>query len=253
MRLHIGAGTKVNYNAYLRRAERFFREKCAYIYVRAIIASLILSALAGCAPVCAPSQTTLAAELMGKTVALVAGPRNETFCSGVWVSKSEILTANHCVDESDVGDVVRYATPEDISLEMGGLRSSHDARLVEGSEDLDLALLRDEEAPAHGVARLASGDILPGQRVFTMGHPGGAVWSFSSGDVAAIRLIEGRWYVQSTAPITPGSSGGGLYDEYGRLVGITRMYLMGSQSVNFFVHRDYLAAFLAIAHAGPRS
>jgi S1-C subfamily serine protease len=41
--------------------------------------------------------------------------------------------------------------------------------------------------------------------------------------------------LQTTAPISPGSSGGGLFDERGNLVGITTSSLRSAQSVNFAI------------------
>lgn len=39
--------------------------------------------------------------------------------------------------------------------------------------------------------------------------------------------------IQTTAAISPGSSGGGLFDAEGRLVGFTTLYIQGGQSLNF--------------------
>lgn len=48
-----------------------------------------------------------------------------------------------------------------------------------------------------------------------------------------------RNYIQTTAPISPGSSGGGLFDNRGNLVGITTLVLAGrerlNQSLNFAI------------------
>ena len=46
-------------------------------------------------------------------------------------------------------------------------------------------------------------------------------------------------YVQTSAPISPGSSGGGLFDARGNLVGITTLVFVGkehlNQSLNFAI------------------
>lgn len=41
--------------------------------------------------------------------------------------------------------------------------------------------------------------------------------------------------IQTTAPISPGSSGGGLFDAKGNLIAITAFFLKGSQNLNFAV------------------
>jgi S1-C subfamily serine protease len=48
--------------------------------------------------------------------------------------------------------------------------------------------------------------------------------------------------MQTTAPISPGSSGGGLFDSRGNLVGVTNLSLVGrqglNQSLNFAIPAD---------------
>jgi serine protease Do len=46
--------------------------------------------------------------------------------------------------------------------------------------------------------------------------------------------------VQTTAPISPGSSGGGLFDARGRLVGITALSGKESQNLNFAMPTDWI-------------
>ena len=42
-------------------------------------------------------------------------------------------------------------------------------------------------------------------------------------------------YVQTTAPISPGSSGGALVDSKGALVGITTFLLKDAENINFAI------------------
>jgi TonB family protein len=53
-------------------------------------------------------------------------------------------------------------------------------------------------------------------------------------------MIEGRRVIQTTAAISPGSSGGGLFDEEGRLIGITTFTLRESQNLNFAHPADWI-------------
>src|SRR5262252_2850297 len=65
--------------------------------------------------------------------------------------------------------------------------------------------------------------LVVGDEVFAIGTPRGLAQTLSSGLVSAIRDFgEGYRHIQTTSPISPGSSGGGLFDDHGRLVGITR-------------------------------
>ncbi len=64
-----------------------------------------------------------------------------------------------------------------------------------------------------------------GQNVFTLGYPSGfeieGGSTLSTGIISGLRKINNQNFIQTTAPITYGSSGGGLFDEYGNLFGIT--------------------------------
>ena len=58
-----------------------------------------------------------------------------------------------------------------------------------------------------------------GDKVYTIGSPKGLENTFSSGEISQYRTEQG--YIQITAPIDHGSSGGVLLNEYGEAIGIT--------------------------------
>lgn len=99
----------------------------------------------------------------------------------------------------------------------------------------DVAVLR---INAKGLVTLPLGDsdsLVSGQTVYTIGSPQGLDNTIANGIVSATnRVVEGQKYIQTTAPISPGSSGGALLDGYGRCVGITSGTLSG-QNLNFAV------------------
>ncbi len=201
------------------------------------------------------SHVAAAAELQSKTVALVAPTEDgvRAFCTGVWISNTTILTADHCVDDSRLGESVSYATRGDL-LDASGATlpkpSAHSSALYARDEDHDLALLRAFAPPLHTIATLNDEPIEAGQHVQVMGHPLGLLWSYSEGTIAAIRRLDldayadGSTWIQAAVPISPGNSGGGLYDADGHLIGITTATFTRGQNLNVFVHRVHIAAFL---------
>ncbi len=203
-----------------------------------------------------PNHIDAAASLVSKTVALV-GYRDgkvRAYCSGVWVSESLIVTANHCMRELLPGDTVDYVIRGDLyepgADDLRGHVEARSAVIAKLDPDHDLALLLALAAPPHGVALLSLETVQPGMHVHSMGHPLGLWFSFSSGDVAALRIdseIVGKptLMVQTTAPISPGNSGGGLYDEWGMLVGICHGSYTKGQGLNLFIHRMYVAELMA--------
>jgi len=118
---------------------------------------------------------------------------------------------------------------------------------------VDLALLECEAPPGVvAAARFASG---PGPRVgdalFAVGNPHGLGWTYTRGVLSAFttkRSEEGRSVavIQTQTPISPGSSGGGLYDESGALVGINTWTMSGSgaEGIHFAISAADLAALL---------
>jgi hypothetical protein len=74
-----------------------------------------------------------------------------------------------------------------------------------------------------------------GERVFTIGSPEGLERSLGEGLISGLREGYGSSYVQTTAPISHGSSGGGLFDKYGNLVGITTLSFTTGQQLNFAI------------------
>jgi S1-C subfamily serine protease len=62
-----------------------------------------------------------------------------------------------------------------------------------------------------------------------IGNPLSLESTVSNGIVSAIRTVEveGGKFLQITAPISPGSSGGPLFNMAGKVVGITSSHLVG--------------------------
>jgi S1-C subfamily serine protease len=74
-----------------------------------------------------------------------------------------------------------------------------------------------------------------GHTVFAIGAPQGLARSITEGIVSAIRTIDGMRLIQTSAPISEGSSGGGLFVSSGELAGITTFKVVGGESLNFAV------------------
>jgi hypothetical protein len=105
--------------------------------------------------------------------------------------------------------------------------------------EVDLAELK---AGFDKPVEIAPADSLEvGAPVFAIGSPRGMELSISSGIVSGFRVMgAGVKLIQTTASITHGSSGGGLFDEQGRLVGITKGGMPDSQNLNFAVSAQYI-------------
>lgn len=84
-----------------------------------------------------------------------------------------------------------------------------------------------------------------GEKVFAIGSPAGLEKTLTEGIVSALRSDDGVRLIQTTAPITYGSSGGALFDAQGQLIGITTKGVQAGGNFNFAIAIDEVQAFLA--------
>ena len=111
--------------------------------------------------------------------------------------------------------------------------------------DRDLAVIRVDGGgrqfpclPMRGAGAVTTGDV-----VYAIGSPLGLSNSISDGIVAnRSRLVPQAGspdpYIQVTAAISPGSSGGALINEYGEAIGITTATFAYGQNLNLAVPLD---------------
>lgn len=105
----------------------------------------------------------------------------------------------------------------------------------------DLAVLPWLGQAADGLP-LASGRGNRGDTVFAFGAPMGLEGSMSNGIISAHRRLDDVDYLQTTAPISQGSSGGPLVNEAGQVVGVITAFFHGGQNLNLAVPASVLAA-----------
>ena len=113
-----------------------------------------------------------------------------------------------------------------------------------GDEKKDICLVGTTHKlrPITALRRYA--ELRVGEKVYALGSPISMENTFSDGIVSGLRTMEGTKYVQTSAPISNGSSGGGLFDEDGRLIGVTTLGLQGGENLNFAVAIDEAIAVI---------
>lgn len=103
---------------------------------------------------------------------------------------------------------------------------------VRVDREQDLAIIR--VADCGKPLPLASSLPEIGEAVFAIGNPHSLNYSLSTGVISGLRM-EGMRLLQTTAAISPGSSGGPLINMDGAVVGITTFYLAEGQNLNFAI------------------
>jgi serine protease Do len=114
-------------------------------------------------------------------------------------------------------------------------KESHNAKLQHADVERDLCQLTVAGLGAPAVPVGDSDKMTVGQHVYALGNPKGLELTLSDGLVSALRKDDkgNLILIQTTAPISQGSSGGGLFDESGRLIGITSLLAREGQNLNF--------------------
>lgn len=108
---------------------------------------------------------------------------------------------------------------------------------VEGIYDYDaardLALLK---IAGTGFPYLTAGNtstVVGGATVYAIGSPLGLSNTITQGIISNVdRVIDGQSYIQTSAAISSGSSGGALLNKYGQVIGVTSGTLTSSSSTN---------------------
>ncbi len=97
----------------------------------------------------------------------------------------------------------------------------------------DVCSIRVTGLKASPVLLAKSSQIEIGTTVYAIGSPMAVGLTFSNGIVSSLRETSGGHYIQFTAPISPGSSGGGLFNEEAQLIGIPTYFITQGQLLNF--------------------
>jgi|BioPla2DNA2_1021312.scaffolds.fasta_scaffold32190_2 hypothetical protein len=110
----------------------------------------------------------------------------------------------------------------------------------------DIAIIQLEQNQKYTTVEIGDDkSIKVGDKAFTIGSPRGLSGTVADGIISAIRDNDdlGR-VIQTTAPISPGSSGGALTDKNGKLIGITKSSFVDSQNINFAVPISLFVQYL---------
>jgi serine protease Do len=151
------------------------------------------------------------------------------FGSGVAVASSKVVTNVHVIDEGDSWRVTQHD-------------KAWAAKVKYADREHDLCELEVEGPHARGIPVRESSTLEVGERVFAIGTPVGLEVTLSDGLISGIRDFDHSRVIQTTAAISKGSSGGGLFDSSGRLLGITTFFVKEGQNLNFALPAELVAS-----------
>ena len=171
-------------------------------------------------------------------------------------NKGEIITNWHVVGNAKKLHIwLMPDDPEKMDERLLMYEPSFIGTVINQNKRKDLALVKVEGLPKNiKIIRFGkTSDIPVGSTVYSIGHPSGEAWTFSSGMVTQIRPNY-KWdyensshkanVIQHEVPTNPGNSGGPLLDENGLMVGVNSFVRIDTQLINFSVAIEEVEAFL---------
>lgn len=176
----------------------------------------------------APSAIELASYLESKAVIVNvfnASGRKTGNGSGFFINDNGLIITNE--------HVIRDASRVSIQMNNGTL---YDVTVLLTDERRDFALLK---APIENNDYVTLGNsyyVRTGETIYTYGSPLGISNTMTTGLVSKnLSIVNRKEYIQVSAPISPGSSGGMLVNEFGQVIGITTSILINGQNMNLSI------------------
>jgi putative serine protease PepD len=171
----------------------------------------------------AATQHELNAQPTPAKVAKLAAPSVFTVYAGEWLGsafvirssgrRADLLTNYHVVSEE-------YRSGNtSVEIRRGGI--TLDGQIVDVSEADDLAVIRVDHALPSLKLLKHRADV--GDPVLVLGSPNGLGGTVTGGIVSSYRSIEEADYLQFSAPISPGNSGGPVLNAGGAVIGVAVM------------------------------
>ncbi len=193
--------------------------------------------LAGAARALTPAEI---AERAKPSVVLIRTPSG--LGTGFVVSKDGRIATNlHVIGAAQEATVVLADKREFKDVEVMAVDDKHDLIVLRiGAKNLQPLRLGD------------SSKVKVGERVVAIGNPLGLDYTVSDGLVSAVREMSNELTVlQISAPISPGSSGGPLFNDRGEVIGISTLVATEGQNLNFGMPVNQLKPMLASGKATP--
>jgi serine protease Do len=168
---------------------------------------------------------------------------NRAVGSGFVVSNGNlILTNSHVIDGHDErgNKVIVMSVVCDKNGKVSTATIYANVTVLCDDPEKDMALLRVEDVTFKSL-HLSDEEPETGERVVVIGNPTPAestilINTLSEGIISsAARDIQGHTFIQTTASVNPGNSGGPLFNMKGEVIGMITLKAMGSENIGFAI------------------
>jgi serine protease Do len=139
--------------------------------------------------------------------------------------------------------VIRGAS--EATVELGNGKKYDAVEVLAIDEANDLAILRIDATKLKPLPLGDSSKVKPGEHIVAIGHPLGLGTTVSDGLVSGVHEMDSKQsLVQISAPISPGSSGGPVFNDRGEVIGVSTLMVTAGQNLNFAMPVNALKAML---------
>ncbi|MBE7060071.1 MAG: trypsin-like serine protease [Ruminococcaceae bacterium] len=162
--------------------------------------------------------------------------------SGFFISSNGVAVTNYHVIEDTSSATITTTDGNKYNVDS----------IIAYDKDLDVAIIRVNQNTVNGsnfsnfqsVNMANSDDIQAGQTIYAIGSPLGLQNTISNGIISNVsQKLGDEIFIQITAPISHGSSGGALVNELGEVIGITSAGIVEAQNIGFAIPINMIKLF----------
>lgn len=160
--------------------------------------------------------------------------------------EEQYLGAGFIVDRQGIGvtnyHVIQAAKEIQVKLKSGQAYPVTDVIYADVNKDLFIFKIG-----TGNLAEVRLGDsqsLQIGETVYCIGNPLGLEYSFSNGLLGGRRQFNNLEYLQFTAPVSPGNSGGPLINSRGEVIGVVTFLMEEGQNLNFALGINEIKPFI---------
>ena len=175
----------------------------------------------------------IAKRYSSSVVTIVALDENDqplSLGSGFFINTTGDIATNHHMLEGSVRAIIKT---------LKGIRGEV-IEIIRDDPKLDLLVAKTSLRNTLPVPLGDSDAITVGEDIIAIGNPIGLEGTVSKGIISGIRKAEGLRFIQITASISPGSSGGPVFNLSGKAIGVATAFIDLGQNLNFAMPVNYL-------------
>ncbi len=177
----------------------------------------------------------------------IKGPLGEGGGTGFLIDGAGTIGTNH--------HVIDEATEIKVKLMDGTI--ADEVEILAENEAQDLALLRIKTPKQLAPVALGDSDkVTVGERAVSIGNPLGLEHTLTDGAISARRMLQGKRMIQMSTPVSPGNSGGPLFNIRGEVIGVSTGVYHGhsmlAQNLNLAMPINDLRAMIRPDYPGRR-